>query len=70
MSPHLLRCQGIGVGDYTLALGRLVGAKRKSRRRGSWDTLDFHSFRVIHSVIVLQNKSEPVSMASENRQIV
>jgi hypothetical protein len=23
MLPHLLRCQGLGVGDYTLALGRL-----------------------------------------------
>jgi len=23
MLPHLLRCQWIGVGDYTLTLGRL-----------------------------------------------
>jgi len=23
MPPHLLRCQGFGVGNYTLALGRL-----------------------------------------------
>jgi len=23
MPPHLLRCQGLGVGNYTFALGRL-----------------------------------------------
>jgi len=23
MSPHLLRCQGLAVGDYSFALGRL-----------------------------------------------
>jgi len=23
MTPHLLRCQGLGVGNYTLAPGRL-----------------------------------------------
>jgi len=23
MLPHLLRCQWLGVGDYTLAIGRL-----------------------------------------------
>jgi len=47
MAPHLLCCQGFAVDDYSFALGRLVVAKRKSRRRGSWGTLDFRSFKVI-----------------------
>ena len=47
MAPHLLRCQWIRVGYYTLNIGRLVEAKRKSRRRGSWGTLDFRSIRVL-----------------------
>ena len=46
MAPHLLCCQGFAVDDYSFALGRLVVAKRKSRRRGSWGTLDFRSFEV------------------------
>ena len=46
MPPHLLRCQGIAVAYYSFTLGRLVVAKRKSRRRGSWGTLDFRSIRV------------------------
>jgi len=47
MAPHLLCCQGFAVEDYSFALGRLVVAKRKSRRRGSWGTLDFRSFKVL-----------------------
>jgi hypothetical protein len=44
--PPLAGCQGFAVGNYSFTLGRLVGAKRKSRHRGSWGTLDFRSIEV------------------------
>jgi len=47
MPPHLLCCQGFAVNDHSFALGRLVVAKRKSRRRGSCGILDFRSFEVL-----------------------
>jgi len=52
-SAELSRCPSLdapALRDHTSDLNiygvRLVVAKRKSRRRGSWGTLDFRSFKV------------------------
>ncbi len=46
MTPHLLRCQGIAVGDYNFTLGRLeLGHPRLSLNQGLLKELFFVNFK-------------------------